>query len=555
MRKPLPIGISDFKKVIEEGYTYVDKSLFIQELIEKGGEVSLIPRMRRFGKTLNLSMLRYFFEKREKETEYLFTHLKIWQNEHYRKMQGQYPVIFLTLKDVKYSNWEETFSALSEVIAEEFRRHRALLQSPLLESDERETFKTLMRREGDGTLWANSLLLLSRWLHRVYQKKVILLIDEYDSPAHASFVAGYFDKMVEFLRNWLSAGLKDNPSLERGVLTGILRIAKESIFSGLNNVSTFSLVSEEFSDKFGLLESEVKSLLSEYGLSDKLPEMRKWYNGYRIASQEGLYNPWSVLTSIKKGGTVAPYWVNTSDNVLIKNILTQGGEELKSQMEPLLKGEVLKKPLKEGLVFDELKYDVDAVWSLFLFCGYLTLKNTPYFDKGFQCELVIPNIEVRYLFEDIIESWFVQSINKTNFHLLLQSLTQGDIKTFSEIFQELVRSSMSVHDIPQDEPERVYHAFVLGLLVALKDEYDVRSNRESGYGRYDVCLIPKNKEKLGIVLEFKKVKEGSLEEGANLALKQIEEKLYADELRAQGIKKILHIGLAFRGKEVGIKAH
>jgi hypothetical protein len=289
MYKRLPIGISDFKEVIEDGYAYVDKTLLIEELVENGAKVVLIPRLRRFGKTLNLSMLRYFFEKGKEDTSCLFKDLKIWKNEKYRAMQGQFPVIFISLKDVKHASWEETFGSLRELIAAEFRRHRYILEGHVLTDEEKEDYRKIIRREDGETLIEKSLLLLSEWLHRYHNKRVVLLIDEYDTPAHAAFVGNYYDTLIGFLRNWLSAGLKDNTNLERGVLTGILRIAKESIFSGLNNISTFTILDDTFSDKFGLLENEVKELLDHYDLSEKLSLIRKWYNGYRVGSSTNIY--------------------------------------------------------------------------------------------------------------------------------------------------------------------------------------------------------------------------------------------------------------------------
>lgn len=367
MHKPLPIGISDFKKVIEEGYAYVDKTLLIEELIEKGTKVALIPRLRRFGKTLNLSMVRYFFEKGAHDTSYLFEDLKIWENEKCRAMQGQFPVIFISLKDVKHASWEETFSSFQELIAEEYERHRYLLEGKILTDEEKEDYQRILRKEDGKTLIEKSLFLLSKWLHRYHNKGAILLIDEYDTPAHAAFLYGYYDTLILFMHNWLSAALKDNVFLERGVLTGILRIAKESIFSGLNNVSTFSILSTTFQDKFGLLESEVQSLLEERGLLHYLPEMRKWYNGYRIGSCEGIYNPWSVLKCIAGNGELAPHWANTSDNALMKQLISKGTKEIKSDVESLINQGLIEKRIEEGIVFSSLEQDPSAVWSLLLF--------------------------------------------------------------------------------------------------------------------------------------------------------------------------------------------
>lgn len=554
MKKPLPIGISDFKKLIEGGYAYVDKTLLIQEIIEKGTDVSLIPRLRRFGKTLNLSMLRYFFEKGKKNTSHLFKGLNIWKDKKYRAMQGKFPVIFLSLKDIKYSSWEETLEALRQLIAKEFERHKYLLKGKTLSPEEKKKYLSI-HKKNDAAVIVQSLSLLTEWLHRYHRKRVVLLLDEYDTPAHAAYVGGYYETLISFLRNWLSGGLKDNSSLERGVLTGILRIAKESVFSGLNNISTFTILSEGFQDKFGLLESEVKQLLSDYGLGSYLPEMRKWYDGYRIGSCKGIYNPWSVLNCIAKKCAFAPYWVNTSDNALVKQLITQGTEDLKADVEDLLRGSIVEKNIEEGIVFTNLEQSPNAIWSLLLFSGYLTLAATPVY--GIPCQLRIPNVEVRELYQSMILDWFEKTIHQTKYRLLLKSLTSGDIETFSQIFQEFLMSSISVFDVSSEEPEKIYHALVLGLLIGLGDTYEIKSNRESGLGRYDVMLIPKNRKDLGIIMEFKKIgrfEKTTLKSAIASAFKQIDDKKYALELLDRGVKRILYLALAFQGKKVVIRS-
>ncbi|MBA2367584.1 MAG: AAA family ATPase [Candidatus Protochlamydia sp.] len=555
MKKRLPIGISDFKRIIEGDYAYVDKTLLIQELVEKGMAVALIPRLRRFGKTLNLSMLRYFFEQGKEDTSYLFKNTKIWENEKYRAMQGCFPVIFLTLKDVKHASWQNTFASLQELIGEEFGRHDYLLEDTILTATEKEDYQRILRKESDLVLTEKSLFLLTKWLQRYYNKNVILLIDEYDTPAHAAYLGGYYESLINFLRNWLSAGLKDNASLELGVLTGILRIAKESIFSGLNNISTFTILNDTFSDKFGLLESEVKELLDYYDLSEKINDVRRWYNGYRIGTSTNIYNPWSVLNCITNKGVLAPYWVNTSENALMKKLIAQSTGDFKANLETLLKGGHIEEEIEEGIVFSELQYNPKSLWSLLLYCGYLTLETVPSY--GTPCHLRIPNIEICELYRSMILDWFNQSIHKPNYHLLLNSLISGDIDTFSQIFQEFMFSSVSVFDVPSEESEKIYHGFILGILIGLSDRYEVKSNRESGLGRYDVMLIPKNQNDLGIIMEFKKIgrfEKSTLEEAVESALKQIEDRHYAQELIDRGVKNILLIGFAFEGKQVIIRS-
>ncbi len=554
MRKKLPIGISDFKRLIDTDCVYIDKTLLIQEVIDKGTSVALIPRMRRFGKTLNLSMLQYFFEKREEDTSYLFKSLNIWKDEKYRKMQGQFPVVFISFKDVKYLTWEETFKSMKELISQEFKRHRCLTEGNILFPEEKEDYQKIIRKEADQALLAVSLLRLTEWLHRYYKKTVIVLIDEYDAPAHTAYVGKYYETFITFLRNWLSGGLKDNVHLERGVLTGILRIAKESIFSGLNNISTFTVVHEPFRDKFGLLETEVEKLLEEYGLHSKLPEIRQWYDGYRIGSCEGIYNPWSVLKCIEANSTLAPYWVNTSDNALMKQLITQGSDDLKADIEDLLKGKTIEKTLEEGIIFPDLEKSPNTIWSVLLYSGYLTIDAAPSY--GIPCRLRIPNIEISELYKSVILDWFRKSINENKYKLLLNSLISGDIDTFSQIFREFLLSSVSVFDVSAEESEKIYHAFILGMLIGLKDTYEVKSNRESGLGRYDVMLIPKNPKDLGIIMEFKKIspfKKMDLETAVNSALKQIKDKHYALELQDRGVERILYLGLAFEGKNVLIR--
>lgn len=553
MKKPLPIGLSDFKKLIDGGYAYVDKTLLVEEIIQKGTKAAIIPRSRRTGKTLNLSMLRYFFEKAEEDTSYLFKELKIWQNEQCRAMQGQFPVIFITFKDIKHASWEKTYDHFQILLAEEFERHRYLLEGDTLSPEEKVSYQEILQRKGSQALFEQSLRLLIKWMNLYHKKPIILLIDEYDAPAHAAYVGKYYGLLIEFLRNLLSGCLKDSSNLHRGVLTGILRIAKESIFSGLNNVSSFTILNEDFRDKFGLLESEVAELLQDYDLSEKLPEIRDWYDGYRIGSCTGIYNPWSVLKCIAERGNLAPYWVNTSDNALVKQLITKGGGNLKADVEELLRGGTIDKKIEEGIVFSELEKGTSTIWSLLLFSGYLTIDATPSY--GTPCRLKIPNLEINELYRSMILDWFDKSIDEHQYHILLDSLINGDVDTFSRIFEDFMLSSVSVFDVPFEESEKIYHAFVLGILVGLKDKYDVKSNRESGLGRYDVMLFPKNAGDLGILMEFKKLdrsdKKGT-EAGAKTALKQIEEKGYDKELLERGATRILYLGFAFKGKKVSI---
>ncbi|MES2200285.1 MAG: AAA family ATPase [Chlamydiota bacterium] len=550
--KKTSIGIVDYKELIENECIYVDKTLLIQEIVDRGTKLALIPRPRRFGKTINMSMLKYFFEKTEKDNSHLFSSYKIWQTGC-RKEQGTYPVVFFTLEEVKQKTWELAYEKLKTVIADEFKRHRYLLDSPELFDDEKEIFRAILNLEANQVKMEMSLKWLTAWLQRHHDKNVIVLIDEYDAPIHMAYFQGYYPDIIDFMRNWLGGGLKDNASLERSVITGILRIAKENIFSDLNHGSNFTMFSEDFGNKFGLLEEEVFALLTDYDMGDKLEEVRKWYNGYHIGSYS-VYNPWSILNYIQHK-TLKPYWVNTSGNELIKEQLTQKGVFFKEDFETLILEGAITKLVDEGLVFTSLKKSKEAVWGLLLFSGYLTLASPPILDGIlYSAELKIPNQEILALFQDMMREYFTETFS-TSWTGLLDYLITGNVEAFSEEFQELILDVFSVHDIPKNAPERVYHAFVLGLLASLKGTYEIRSNKESGLGRYDVCLIPKNREKLGIILEFKKAKkeEKDLKALASSAIAQIETLHYVTELKSCGIKKILALGMAFQGKLVYIE--
>ena len=552
--KRLPIGISDYKEIVEEGYSYVDKTLLIEEIIQCGAKVILIPRPRRFGKTMNLSMLKYFFEKTKEDYSPLFQRFNIWKTL-FRERQGEFPLIFLTLKGIKKGNWSEAYRGIQSLIASEFERHSYLMDSNSLSKNEKKDFQNIMDKiPNDQNLFENSLKQLTYYLKKHHDKRVVVLIDEYDTPVLDSYLSGYYDPMILFMRNWFTEGLKDNSCLEKAVLTGVLRVSKESVFSGLNNPGCYTVLDEAFADKFGLLEEEVAGLLEEYGISLPIEEIRKWYNGYRIG-QNSLYNPWSILQCIEKKGELRPYWVNTSDNELIKKLVIQGSPLLKKDLEKLLLGETIAKPINEGTVFKNLTGQTDSVWGLFLFTGYLTLVEKPVYKEGvLQCKLKIPNQEIHDLYKAMIVEWMTRNLPSDDLVTLLDSLTTGDVETFSKIFQVFIVNCVSFYDTAQDEPEKVYHAFVLGLLITLTQTHEVKSNRESGFGRYDVCLIPKDPSSLGVVIEFKKVDEKEdLEKGAEDALKQIEEKKYAAELKSRGIKKILSLGMAFKGKCVFIK--
>lgn len=551
--KRLPIGISDYKQIIEENYYYVDKTLFIKEILERGGAVTLLPRPRRFGKTLNISMLRYFFESTQEDKSHLFINTAIWQDATARSHFGQYPVIYLTFKGVKQLTWASSYEKIRDAIAMEFARHSYLINNDTADHIKNK-FNAILNQTASPTIYETSILFLTQLLQEYYKKNVIVLIDEYDVPIQAAYLNNYYNDMVSFIRSLFTEGLKDNNYLKLSVITGILRAAKEGIFSGLNNLLVRTILDVDFQDKFGFTESEVKKLLKDQKISSLADDVKEWYDGYTFCETK-IYNPWSIIQCAYERGLLKTYWVNTSDNLLIKKILTTSGQEVKTDLELLLTGQSIDKEIEEAVIIPGIEKNSTAVWSLLLFSGYLTYSKRILAESITTCSLAIPNREIHILYKNLIKDIFKQSLDDTKSKQLLHALIMGDVKTFQIILQEFVINSMSYWDIPSDEPEKTYHLFVLGLLTLLSDSYEVKSNRESGYGRYDILLIPRKPEKLGIVIEFKKVDDGeTLEKATNAALAQIKEKKYAQELRDRGIKDIQLLGVAFEGKKVLVKA-
>ncbi|SDC17196.1 PD-(D/E)XK nuclease superfamily protein [Paenibacillus sp. UNCCL117] len=561
MKRKLPIGLSDFREVIEDGYYYIDKSLFIRELIDIGSKSILLPRPRRFGKTLNLSMLRYFYERTTEDTSKLFQHLSIWrEGEAYTAKQGRHPVIFLTFKDVKWETWQACANEMNRVIGEEYRRHRAILQTDMLDSDERERYLAIIEQRADMSSYSNSLKQLSLWLNRFYGEKTVILIDEYDTPIQQGFLHGYYDEVITFMRNLLSGALKDNVSLEKGVLTGILRVAKESIFSGLNNLEVCTLIQKPFSTRFGLMEGEVEQLLADCDVETEADEVKSWYNGYRFGGTT-IYNPWSIINFCSKWREgLQPYWINTSSNDLVRQLITESNGELKEELEQMLGGVPIRKPIDDNMVFRDIHLRSHSVWSFLLFSGYLKVERQDLIEGIHYGELMIPNKEVEVLYKQIISGWFETGLTERSHQQMLNALVGGDMMTFESIFRDFVTHAFSLFDTGGGEPEKVYHAFVLGLLVSLRDSYEVKSNRESGYGRYVVMLIPRSPRRQdrvqnGVIIEFKKARGGeTLEQAVAAALKQIEDKDYASELRERGVQHVIKLGIAFEGKRLFMKA-
>ncbi len=528
-------------------------TLLIEELLQSGDEVNLFPRPRRFGKTLNLSMLRYFFEKSEKNNAHLFENTQIWNKQEYRDLQGTKPVIFLSLKECKLSNWQACYKSIIDKIAFEFERHAATLLPTLSKSDATKYTKILDTTADVGT-YGMSLQLLSRVLCQYYDTAPLILIDEYDTPIHASYLNNYYKELLEFLRHFLTAGLKDNEYVFRAVLTGILRTGKEGIFSGLNNIQIFSLFDNEFSDKFGFTTAEVEQLFKDFALETKIESAKAWYNGYHCGTNTLLYNPWSIASCVKKNGLLRAYWANTSDNELLKKIIPMLNSQEKNSLEDLLKHLPIEKNIDEAVIFPGLEKNASAVWSLLLFSGYLTFSSCKRDKTTFLCSLEIPNKEVRLVYEKLIIDLLSEStVSTETVQSLIKAFNTLDTEKVTNILASYVIKSMSSFDIG-GEPEKNYHLFLLGRLVLLDGIYEVRSNRESGDGRYDILLIPTDKTKKGIILEFKKARKEALETAAEKALRQISDKRYNQELKTLGINEAVAWSIAFHGKHLGVKA-
>ncbi|MEZ4527392.1 MAG: AAA family ATPase [Desulfobacterales bacterium] len=549
--KPMPIGISDFRKLITGGYYFVDKSDFVREIIETGAEVILLPRPRRFGKTLNLDMLRVFFEKDRPDTKPLFQGLSIEKEECFALHQGKYPVISLTFKDVKEDSWEKCFHRMKTLIQTEFERHEYLLDENRLKTLERAFLESVLKNTAKAPDYSDALLFLSRCLHRHHGQPPVILIDEYDTPLHAGYNKGYYEEVVGFMRNFLSAGLKDNPHLFKGVLTGILRVAKESIFSGLNNPGVYTILSGKFSESFGFTETEVRQMLGDCGMESLYDRVSFWYDGY-VFGKTVMYNPWSVICFLDSRGEEKPYWINTGDTSLIDRLVTGGGKGIREEIGRLLEGESVERPIYESIVMRDLDLRDDLLWSFLLFSGYLKpVRQTD--DQTW--ELGIPNREVFLSYREMVQRWFAVKVEHNRLEDMIRGLETGDAVLFERVLRMVVMQIMSFHDLDR-RAEKVYHALVLGMLVWMSGKYEIRSNRESGYGRFDIMLRPKDTKKTGIVIEFKIVDgtgEEDYKEVLEDAMKQISDRKYAAELTAAGVTDILEIAVAFRGKELWVK--
>jgi hypothetical protein len=579
-KKKLPVGVSDFKRIIEKDYYYVDKTLLIKEVIDSGDTILLLPRPRRFGKTLNLSMLGYFYDccpvtwapesnprstapgkdTRSPDTyKHLFDSLAIsGAGQEYLDKMGKHPVIFLSFRLIKEKTWKSCLGKIKELIQDEYARHYYLLQSQKLLPHERDYFQKIIDLKGDEGNYENSLGKLLVFLSRFYNKRTVILIDEYDAPVHAGFNYGYYDDVIHFMRNFLSGGLKDiDQYLEKGIVTGIMRIAKESIFSGFNNPGVYTLLSKDFSQYFGFTEEEVETMLRDFQLLDMYDRVQLWYNGYRFGGRV-IYNPWSIINFLRsKEKELIPYWINTSDNKIVDSLLSRGGLELKKELEQLIRGETIEKAIDENILLKEVDLRDDLLWSFLLMGGYLkqtAKRRDPASGKTYY-SLSIPNEEVKITYTGIIDRYFSTKVENEKLEIMLKSLIAGDIKLFEKMLKMIVLSVFSYHDFG-NEPEKVYHALVAGLLIWISNTHEVKSNRESGYGRYDIVIIPKDPTQTGYVIEFKSVDKDeneTVENAIKTALAQIEAKHYETELKERGIKQIKKLAIAFRGKEVFVK--
>ena len=568
----ISVGIGDFGKVRTKNLKFIDKTLFIKEVIDNIAiEVTLITRPRRFGKTFNLSTLHHFLAKEvdSLQTKDLFNDLKISNvdNGSYLQHQGKYPVIFISFKDIKAENFDQTYSDLYELIIKTFNMYNYLEHSEQVSKINKKLFSIIIGRNANKSQIKNSLKTLTACLFEHHGVKPWLLIDEYDTPIQSGYLNSYYNEITDLMRAMLGAALKDNSFLYRSVMTGILRVSKESLFSGLNNICVYSILDTDYSQHFGFTESEVNNLLQEAGLHNKEAEVKSWYNGYLFGGTT-VYNPWSIVNYINRKGIAQAYWVNTSDDKLIRTLLSDSDDiNIRKQFTALLKNEDVIQEIDENMVFGNLKTNTLAPWSLLLMAGYLNATKVVLNSRGRRiCNCAIPNKEVQILYCEMIESWLSNNDDSgTWYRNFLSSLLNGDIETFTQDFGQVFSRIVSVHDTAHS-PENFYHGFMLGLTASLEpQEYEVKSNKESGYGRYDLAIFPKDLTKYAVIFEFKSIVlpktiktthpeslEATLEQGAQKALAQINQKQYITEAEHRGYKNIIKIGIAFNSKNFSL---
>ena len=544
------IGESNFKALRLRKNYFIDKSMYIKDIIDNQSRVALITRPRRFGKTLNMSMLRYFFDCDVKDAKALFEGLKIMeQGEKYTSKLGAYPCIYLTLKDLDVSKFEYMITQLKTEMLEIYYEKRYLLDGDNIADGERTIFNKILSATASEMEIINSVKMLSKLLYRHYEKPVMLFIDEYDVLIQAAYIKGFYNEAIEFLKNFYRTTFKDNSYLEKTVLTGVSRVAKESIFSGANNFKVFTVLDNEFADDFGITSEEMDKVIEDFDVEDEKEEIKKWYDGYRVGNVEGIYNPWSILNYLTDK-QLKPYWVNTSSNDLIKMTIKKS-TTIKEKMERLLKGETIEVPIDLETVINGIEENENNIWGLMLGTGYLKVDEVVDLARGIY-KVKLPNYEINLLFENIVEEWFEDKVIGNDLNSILKDLVELNLEEFEIKFQKLVKEMFSYMDVGENTAENFYHAFVLGMLVGLRDSYYVNSNRESGMGRYDIMLEPQDKRKNSFVIEFKvanDMKENTIEDVIESAKKQIEERDYESNLLERGFENITKMVFAFRGKE------
>ena len=549
-KKAIPIGIENFEDIIKDNYYYVDKSMLIEDILVNRAAVTLFTRPRRFGKTLNMSMIKYFFDVRNKdENRKLFEGLKIFGSE-YMKEQGKHPVIFVSLKDLRADTWEICLWEIKKLISKIYREFQYITEK--MNEDDKEIYDSIKNRKNDMDL-NTSIELLSEYLFEYYGERVIILIDEYDAPIINAFDKGYYNEAINFFQVFYSSALKTNDSLKYGILTGITRIIKEGIFSGLNNLKVDTILNKKFSEYFGLLESEVIKMLDYFEMKYKIEEVKEWYNGY-IFGDKRVYNPWSIINYVDNG-EIKAYWANVSGNTLLENMLDQAGEDVYTDLKRFTDGESIEKYISDGTTIKSLLSNDDEIWQLFLYSGYLTKAKEQIEIDGISeytniYNLKIPNKEIRKYFGNMFLNRFFGTELKTS--ILIKALESGDIKKFEKTLGEIMVNMLSHFDL-DSEMEKIYQVFMIGLVGFLMGKYEIISNNESGYGRYDLAMIPIKSNEKAYLMEFKISKtEKGMTLKAEEALKQIDEKKYDTRLKARGIKNILKIGIAFYGKKVKV---
>ena len=552
--KPLPIGVEDFKRLVDNGYYFVDKTLMIKELLENKETVNLFTRPRRFGKTLNMSMLQRFFEATEKSNAYLFDGLKIAAYPEYMAYQGQYPVISISLKSMKQASYTDAFYMYKNLIAKEYEKHKIILESNQILDSEKEVFQNIMEQRADQNVYLNSIRTLSDILAKYYEKNVIILIDEYDVPLENAYHEGFYDDMTNLIRSCFESALKTNPSLEFAVLTGCLRVSRESIFTGLNNLKTYSITKNKFSQYFGFTQEEMQEILQNFSLEQYAETIAKWYDGYRFGLTE-IYNPWSVLNCIDsylQNDMVAcePYWSNTSSNRIVKRLIEESNERTKSMVEELINGTPIHTQIFEDVTYGTIDVNQDYIWSFLLFTGYLKIISCETVGDETYYDMVIPNVEIKSIYKNTIRSWFIDHINRDSRTDILESVIHADAEKLEDLLCTWLTNTISCFD----EQENYYHGFVTGLVSGFNG-YMVVSNRESGNGRFDLVVKQRSRWHHAAILEFKVVeKYNQMTKACEDALRQIEEKDYEASLRDEQYENIAKLGICFCQKRCRVKS-